>query len=705
VLGPDFNTMLSQHGGSFIAAREAIANREDTRCKCELFSHKQKGLICTAVQEYLSARQNQVSETEALFALLSLAKSAGDIQYARKALCTITDLVCRRDELPSAFGSIFCHLKRLNLESNGLTALPETVFQCGSLEELSLRKNRIAQLSSIENLTNLKNLDLSDNKMKWLPRGMSMLKQLHSLCVARNELCTLYLQPDSEQRSKGLYEYQKRNEVQDESDWKEIRDPEQNRIVYYNNKSGEVTNTMPRFSSSNDGSIKELSTSNLSSPRALDWEIRVGADSSAYYYNHLTNERVSEAPDCLECIGNLKCLKVLDVGDNQLNSFPRSLTKLSLLEVLEAPNNRIVDAAPLCKLSLVRVLNLSKNKIRAIPREMATTVEQLDISCNCLESFPVAVLEMKMLQSLDLNTNLITSIPCKLGYLEHLQYLNLTNNCIHDPPHEKMIQSTEKVLWTCRQLHMRRQKADPIVPHHPSGICFERSALVPDFHSRITQMIEECASSDLGLDLQFMNIHTVPSQVFNSTSIERIDLSYNPLLRVEVAWSHPMQHLHTLIMRGCQLDELHGSIKNLANLKKLDLSDNKILFLPRELTSLPLRYLNLSKNQIECLPESIGDLKELIELNVDHNELLRFPEGMQQNQNLKVLSATHNVLRDISSSITSIASLRELNLSRNCIKMVPESIGRLTLMKLSLSFNQIDLLEDSCFCPHLNSTL
>ena len=71
-----------------------------------------------------------------------------------------------------------------------------------------------------------------------------------------------------------------------------------------------------------------------------------------------------------------------------------------------------------------------------------------------------------------------------------------------------------------------------------------------------------------------------------------------------------------------QLERLPESIGQLSNLQVLYLSDNRLKTLPETIGQLSnLQRLNLHNNRLETLPESIGQLSNLQWLYLDHNLL------------------------------------------------------------------------------------
>ncbi|RZB41595.1 LRR 8 domain containing protein [Asbolus verrucosus] len=72
------------------------------------------------------------------------------------------------------------------------------------------------------------------------------------------------------------------------------------------------------------------------------------------------------------------------------------------------------------------------------------------------------------------------------------------------------------------------------------------------------------------------------------------------------------------------------------NLRTLDLSDNKFVVLPNEISRfLQLRHLNLNKNKLAKIPDCIGALTKLETLNFCHNNLSTLPRTLSNLINLK----------------------------------------------------------------------
>ncbi|KAE9038201.1 hypothetical protein PR003_g7233 [Phytophthora rubi] len=109
-----------------------------------------------------------------------------------------TDLVCRQLMCEHVGDACACRLalalervprlRRLDLSSNQLRALPDAVFALRELATLDLRQNRLTTLSpDVQQLAQLETLDVSHNQLQTLPvQQLETLSKLRTLRVAGN---------------------------------------------------------------------------------------------------------------------------------------------------------------------------------------------------------------------------------------------------------------------------------------------------------------------------------------------------------------------------------------------------------------------------------------------------------------------------------------------------------------------------------------
>ncbi len=141
-----------------------------------------------------------------------------------------------------------------------------------------------------------------------------------------------------------------------------------------------------------------------------------------------------------------------------------------------------------------------------------------------------------------------------------------------------------------------------------------------------------------------------------------------------------------------ELNNLPKSIGNLPNLIRLNLRENKISSLPESITNLSkLTYLNLSTNQLINLPKNIGNLSNLTHLYLLENQLCSLPQSICDLSSLKYLYLNGNRFSSLAEcGHNKFYSLITLGLSDNQFTSLPEWIGQIpSLTQLNLSGNQL----------------
>ena len=115
------------------------------------------------------------------------------------------------------------------------------------------------------------------------------------------------------------------------------------------------------------------------------------------------------------------------------------------------------------------------------------------------------------------------------------------------------------------------------------------------------------------------------------------------------------------------IKNISDSISNLPNLAMLNLSSNVIDHIPESvfLEHSNLTTLDLSHNKLEFLPNSICKLKKLWHLNVSHNCIKCLPRHIGQLSNLRKLFLAHNHLLFLPSSILFLRLLESLDVFEN----------------------------------------
>ncbi|XP_066351756.1 plant intracellular Ras-group-related LRR protein 4-like [Miscanthus floridulus] len=267
---------------------------------------------------------------------LTLIKLASMIEVAAKKgardLNLQGKLMNQIEWLPDSIGKL-TGLVTLDISENRILALPEVIGRLSSLAKLDVHSNRIAQLpESIGDLSNLIYLDLRGNQLASLPPSLGRLVKLEELDVSANHLTSLPDAIGSLTRLKKL-------------------------IVETNN-----LDELP-YTIGNCVSLVEL---------------RAG-------YNHL-----KALP---EAVGKLESLEVLSVRYNSIRGLPTTMASLTKLKEVDASFNELVSIPEnFCFVTSLVKLNVGNNfaDLQSLPRSIGNLemLEELDISNNQIRVLP-----------------------------------------------------------------------------------------------------------------------------------------------------------------------------------------------------------------------------------------------------------------------------------------------------------------------------
>lgn len=102
------------------------------------------------------------------------------------------------------------------------------------------------------------------------------------------------------------------------------------------------------------------------------------------------------------------------------------------------------------------------------------------------------------------------------------------------------------------------------------------------------------------------------------------------------------------------------------------ISDDEISYFPNLLT------LDLSSNQLECLPCGLNKLAKLKALLVRNNYLYDLPRCICSHESLEMLNISGNKLEEFPVQVLQLFQLKQLHLGGNRIYSVPKEITQLS---------------------------
>ncbi|XP_022231694.2 leucine-rich repeat-containing protein 40 [Drosophila obscura] len=129
-------------------------------------------------------------------------------------------------------------------------------------------------------------------------------------------------------------------------------------------------------------------------------------------------------------------------------------------------------------------------------------------------------------------------------------------------------------------------------------------------------------------------------------------------------------------------------------LTQLDLSKNQISCIPTNISQFSrLALLKVPCNLLRDLPMEFGGLQLLCELDISFNRFERLPRCIADLQSLETLLAHDNHIKDLDASehgLGALKNLRVLDLSNNDIRQVPPILGnQRKIIRLNLMGNPL----------------
>ncbi|XP_044260698.1 leucine-rich repeat-containing protein 40-like isoform X2 [Tribolium madens] len=348
-------------------------------------------------------------------------------------------------------------LQFLYAQHNNIEEIPD--FEgCTHLQQVYFGNNYIKEVTPdfCENTSNLKILDLRDNKIEQIPNEIAMLQHLIRLDLTNNDLTDL-------PNSLGLLAHLQNLQLEGNK-LKKIRAD----II----KGGTMRILKHLKEQLADEEVENV-------PKASTTQIKAKTFPDRYTMKHsralnVTMKQLTSVPDDVFEEAKLAEVTIVDLCKNKLSSVPSGLQliaenltelNLSMNLISEIPafisnciklkyfdlGNNLLSNLPECLSSLVslRELVLNNNRFNHIPDCVYGMVGlEILLACdNKITDVNVDGLKnLKRIATLDLTNNNIGHIPPELGNITQLRTLELRGNCFRQPRYAILEQGTASVL-------------------------------------------------------------------------------------------------------------------------------------------------------------------------------------------------------------------------------------------------------------------
>ncbi|MGH0160891.1 UNVERIFIED_CONTAM: hypothetical protein FKN15_040333, partial [Acipenser sinensis] len=356
---------------------------------------------------------------------------------------------------------------------------------------------------------------------------------------------------------------------------------------------------------------------------------------------NLSNNKLRSLPPGISA---MKSLKLLDCTNNQLERVPQELAQMASLEQLYLRHNKLrcLPELPACK--LLKELHVGNNQIELLGPEHLkhlNAISVLELSENKLKSLPDEIALLQGLERLELTNNDISSLPYALGNLPKLKIVGLEGNPLRSIRRDLLTGSA----YFASLAHQHTQRLR----------CWLRGSTIvrPPQRISMTTVWIELKPEEKGKDAP-QTAMTLPSQA-----------------KVNV---HAIKTLKALEYR---IVELKGTVSD------LNLGFNKLTCVPLEICMLQqLVHLDFRNNLLSSLPAELEALVKLRSVILSFNRFKAFPDVLYQITTLETILISSNQVGTIDPlRLKQLSKLATLDLQNNDILQVPPELGNCTSLR------------------------
>ena len=520
--------------------------------------------------------------------------------------------------------SLMSYLVSLRFSNNKFNLIPQGIYQLSNLKLLDMSGNNINEIDGnlIKGLSSLVELDLSKNKIRYIPNNIQFLTFLEVLRVSNNQLLELPEELGVLTRLKKLFLNENSLQFLPRNLFSKMVGLEE--IYLYKNQLEDICDS----SSSIFDNMKHLKFLDIHSNHLTIFNIFTEMpilDSLLLSYNQL--QHINGLDKCYN-------LTNLDLNNNKISEFPSDILKLKKLSTLNLQNNDLNSIPNTLGLmnNLIR-LNIEGNPLKRLVGKMRNcTTQELKnylksrITEQDLDNTPMTKEDLYDINDVEnnLNNQIIQNIYNN-GLM--MKEMNLKNIPIEEMQNSLKINSINKIDFSKNQIN------------DINNLTFVLNRIESLSELNLSNnLIEKFPLIILSLpNLSILNIsknklNRFPYDEFTSTNLSQIkcdltnlDISFNYLNKFPDVIGL-FQNISNINLASNNIN----SIDNILNMKlfeidTINLSDNKIEKLPNKLYKIlpKLKCFLMSNNNLRDIPSDICLLKNLNNINFYGNQIRR----------------------------------------------------------------------------------
>jgi Leucine-rich repeat (LRR) protein len=316
--------------------------------------------------------------------------------------------------LDNFFFKNFTNLKSIDLSENKIDSLHNNLFDSMvEIEEIDLSQNQIADLPKdiFKKLTNLKNIDLSNNKIaNFYTNLFDTMVEIETIDLSQNQIADL---------PKDIFK--KLTNLQN-------IDLSNNQINILSDSLLENLNLLDKIDLSQN-LIEQLPENFFKNSmfNKKDDKNKEEKESILRFIN-LSNNKIVTLHDSL--LKNLNSLEAIDLSNNKISEFPTELFKNLVLK-------KDVDKNKEEEKSILTEIDLSRNKIIKMEKKMfdsLVNLEDINLSNNQISDLPIDLFSnLPGLKGMTFANNQIGELPKDLfSNLPELKYIDFSKNKIKE---------------------------------------------------------------------------------------------------------------------------------------------------------------------------------------------------------------------------------------------------------------------------------